>query len=250
MRRFYIEKIKKKDSSCIISGSEARHITKVLRMGKGDRFILMDGKGRRFQALIKSVESGQVHVTLEKDLPAPPKPPLEITLCQSILKSNPMDYMIQKTSELGVNRIIPFSSSRTVVRLKGDRAENKLRHWRQISRSSAKQSDRSVPAVIEPLIDFHEMIDGFKNADVLKIILWEEEDLRGLKSVLQYTSTTPKVICVVGPEGGFAGEEIDYTKEAGFISISLGNRILRAETAAITITAIIQYEWGDLGKSK
>ncbi|MDY7035519.1 MAG: RsmE family RNA methyltransferase, partial [Thermodesulfobacteriota bacterium] len=115
MRRFFIEEIKPGDRSFIIAGPEARHIIKVLRMGRGDRVMLMDGKGSRFQAIIESVEGHEVLVTLEKSLPMPPPSPVEITLCQALLKSRPMDYMVQKTSELGVDRIIPFSSERTVV---------------------------------------------------------------------------------------------------------------------------------------
>lgn len=249
MRRFFIEKINIKSGYCLISGSEARHITKVLRMGRGDRFILMVGEGKRFQALIESIESDKIYVTLEKDLPAPPPSPIKIILCQSILKSNPMDYLIQKTSELGVNRIIPFSSTRTIVRLRGERAENKVRHWRKIAQSSAKQSDRISPAIVNPPTGFHEMIDEFKNTDALKIIMWEEETTIDLKGILQKEPSRKNVLCIVGPEGGFAQDETDYAKNAGFLSVSLGNRILRAETASITITAIIQYELGDLGVS-
>ena len=249
MRRFYLEKVNKKNGYCIITGSEARHITKVLRMVSGDRFVLMVGEGKRFQALIESIESDKIIVTLEKRLPAPSPSPIEIILCQSILRSNPMDHLIQKTSELGVNRIIPFSSTRTIVRLKGERADSRLRHWRKIAQSSAKQSDRFTPITVETPMGFHGMINGFKNADALKIIMWEEETSRDLKNLLKKSLKTQKIVYIVGPEGGFTREEIDYAMDSGFISISLGNRILRAETAAITITAITQYEWGDLGVS-
>ena len=115
MRRFFVEEIKIKDNSCTIKDPEARHIAKVLRMKHGDRLILMDDKGKRFQGLIESVGMHGVRVTIEKPLPAPIPSPVEITLCQALLRSQPMDYIIQKTSELGVQRIIPFTSERTVV---------------------------------------------------------------------------------------------------------------------------------------
>jgi len=246
MRRFCIEKINEKDNTCIISGSEARHITRVLRMGRGDRFILMDVKGARFQAVIDSAGRQEILVTLEKPLPLPSSSPVNITLCQSLLKSRPMDYVIQKTSELGVNSILPFSSERTVPRLDGNRAVSRGRHWREITRSAAKQSDRVTPAEILPLSSFIEMTGQWKQKDALKVILWEEEDAKDLKGLLRASSPAKHFIGIVGPEGGFSKEEVEIVKEVGFISVSMGRRILRAETAAITMVAVVQYEWGDL----
>ena len=115
MKRFFVENIQEKKGFCLITGTEAGHISRVLRMGKGDRFILMDGTGARFQVSIASSDPDGLKVSIEKRLPSPPPPPVEIILCQSILKSRSMDYMVQKTSELGVGGIIPFISERTVV---------------------------------------------------------------------------------------------------------------------------------------
>ncbi|MBW1805924.1 MAG: 16S rRNA (uracil(1498)-N(3))-methyltransferase [Deltaproteobacteria bacterium] len=227
MRRFFIEEIMERDGSCVISGSEARHIRKVLRMDPGDRFILMDGKGSRFQAVITSAKHKDLAVCLEKRLPEPPPSPIKTTLCQALLKSRPMDYMVQKTSELGVNRISPFSSERTVVRLE-------------------KDADRNAPAEISAISSFQELTRQFGCEEGLKLILWEEEDTKDLKEVLRRCDPARQFIGIVGPEGGFTGEEIRTAKEAGFISVSLGHRILRAETAAISLIGIVQYEWGDL----
>ena len=106
MRRFFVEEIREIDGTCSITGSEAKHITKVLRMKTGDRFVLMDGKGARFQVTIESATPREVQVVLGKPMPKPPPSPVQIMLCQALLRSRQMDYLIQKTSELGVDRII------------------------------------------------------------------------------------------------------------------------------------------------
>lgn len=246
LRRFFVEEIEAKDGLCTIRGSEAKHITRVLRMGRGDRFIIMDGKGARFQAIIESAGHREVLVTLEKPLPQPSPSPIEITLCQALLKSRAMDYVIEKTSELGVRRILPFSSERTVVRPNKERFANKKQRWREIAHSAAKQSDRKTPLEIGPLSSFEELVGKCRGENALKVILWEEEGARDLKGVLRGSLPVKRFLGIVGPEGGFSQEEVRAAGEAGFVSVSLGQRVLRAETAAITMVAIVQYEWGDL----
>jgi 16S rRNA (uracil1498-N3)-methyltransferase len=246
MRRFFVEKIDAEQTSFSITEPEAKHISKVLRMGPGDRFILMDGKGARFLALIESAGTHEVRVFLEKPLPKPLSSPVEIFLCQGLLKSRKMDYVIQKTSELGVDCILPFSSERTVVRLKKDRLPGRMKHWCEIARNSTKQSDRAVPAQIEGLVPFNELVAKWKAEDSLKVVLWEEEGSTDLKVLLREGSIQKKFIGMVGPEGGFSRQEVEAAKDAGFVPASLGHRILRSETAAITVVALVQYEWGDL----
>ncbi len=247
MRRFLVENLDNQDGVCTITGSEARHITKVLRMEAGDRFVLMDGKGSRFLAAIESTTRQGVRVVLETPIPKPPPSPVIIALCQALLKSGPMDYLIQKTSELGVDHIHPFSSLRTITMLKRERLSNRMRHWRGIAKSSAKQSGRVVPAQINFPLTLGELTAKWKEEKEMKAILWEGEGTTDLKGLLRGSSRAGKFIGMVGPEGGFAGEEIELAADAGFIPVTLGNRILRSETAAMTMVAIVQYEWGDLG---
>ena len=247
MRRFLVENLDNQDGVCTITGSEARHITKVLRMEAGDRFVLMDGKGSRFLAAIESATRQGVRVVLETPIPKPPPSPVIIALCQALLKSGPMDYLIQKTSELGVDHIHPFSSLRTITILKNERLSNRMRHWREIAKNSAKQSGRAVPAQIDFPLTFGELSVKWKEKRCIKAILWEGEGATDLKGLLKGSSPEGKFMGMVGPEGGFAEEEIELATDAGFIRGTLGNRILRSETAAMTMVAIVQYEWGDLG---
>jgi 16S rRNA (uracil1498-N3)-methyltransferase len=169
-----------------------------------------------------------------------------MTLCQAVLKSHPMDYVIQKTSELGVAAIVPFTSERTVVRLAGDRLQNKLRHWQEIARHAATQSDRPSPAEIGPLTTFDDLLSRLGGENEMKLILWEQEGTKDLKTLLKAASPTGQVVGIVGPEGGFSREEVRRAQKAGFATASLGERVLRAETASVTLAAILQYEWGDL----
>jgi 16S rRNA (uracil1498-N3)-methyltransferase len=157
-----------------------------------------------------------------------------------------MDYLVQKTSELGVHCILPFSSERTVVNVEKGNFKNKMRHWTEIAQNAAKQSDREIPADIGPLLSLKDLLAKWKQTDAIKVIMWEEEDAKDLKSILKGPSRTRPFVGIVGPEGGFSGEEIQIAKDAGFTSISMGYRVLRAETAALTLVAIVQYEWGDL----
>ncbi len=222
-------------------------MARVLRLGPGDRIVLLDRKGTRFQAVIREVRRHHVLVTLEKPLPALAPSPVHMTLCQSLLKSQHMDLLVEKTSELGVDRVLPYVSERTVVKVDSDKAQGKLRHWQEIARSAAKQSDRVMPADIGPLYSYDQMLAALGNELGLKIILWEQEGIRSLKDLLRSHAPAPRVLAIVGPEGGFTEGEVEEAYEAGFVSVSLGRRILRAETAAISLVTIIQYEWGDLG---
>ncbi len=230
----------------MITGSEARHIAKALRMCRGDRIILLDGQGARYRSIIESVSPQGVRVRLESPLPSPSPSPVRITLCQALLKSRAMDLVIEKTSELGVYSIHPFTSERTVVKLDGQKTEDKVRRWRDISHHATTQSDGRVPAEIGPLLSFTDLTTKYQQETALKVIFWEDEGGKDFKGLLRESSPMAKAVGMVGPEGGFTREEIRMAEEAGFTSVSLGQRVLRAETAAITMTAIIQYEWGDL----
>jgi 16S rRNA (uracil1498-N3)-methyltransferase len=247
LRRFFIQTImSEKNGSCTLTGKEAKHITKVLRMGPGDRIALMDGQGNRFQAKILFSDPWKVHLALECPLPPPPASSTEITLIQALIKSRPMDLIIQKCSELGITRIIPVRSERTVVKLDKAGASAKGRHWREIARSAAKQADRASPASVDPLTNFSHCLERWKDVDALKVILWERKGANDLKSQLKKAGLQRRFVGIVGPEGGFAEGEIQLAKDKGFNSVSLGMRILRAETAAIALVSIVQYEWGDL----
>ena len=246
LRRFLVEDLVIENGFCVITGREAHHMSKVLRMGRGDALVLLDGKGGRFLAEIQSVSRDAVKIQIKKPLGHAPPSALEITLCQAVIKSASMDYLIQKTSELGVTRISPFFSSRSVVHLKADRRRKKINRWREIAHSAAKQCNRDIPPEIGPPESFDKQLALFSKAPGLKVILWERETSGDLKNLLQNHEPSLSFTGMVGPEGGFTPEEVSTAQHAGFIPVSMGSRILRAETAALVLVAIVQYEWGDL----
>ena len=247
MRRFIVEHIAPEDETVSIGGQEARHIVRVLRMGAGDGCVIMDMSGARYRAVVESTAGKTVRVRLRAPLPPPAASPLHLTLCQAVLKSPAMDMVIQKVSELGVDRLIPFSCQRSVINPDASSIPNKMRHWREIARNAAAQSDRPVPLIIEPLLPFARVVKEENTGDPLKVVLWEEEVTLDLKGVLRSRGAVPRFTGMVGPEGGFPPEEIELAREAGFHVVTVGKRILRAETAAVTLAALVQYELGDLG---
>lgn len=246
MRRFLVPGVIPDQGDLTIKGPEALHMVRVLRMKAGDRLILMDGEGRRREAVIRSLGSKDLVVDIEKAANAPPPSPVKIVLCQSLLKAQAMDDLVKKTSELGVGTILPFHSSRTVVKLDTERFERKRGHWEGIARSAAKQSDRDMPVHIGVLRNFDDICKHFVDDPALKVIFWERTGTRDLKDLLRRPPGPRTVVGVVGPEGGFSAGEVALAAESGFWPVSLGRRILRADTAAITFVSIVQYEWGDL----
>ena len=246
MRRFFVEKIIPTGGFLSITGKEARHIVTVLRMKKGETLILMDREGQSFEATIEAVHYKEVKVRITKTIPPLPPSPIEMSLAQAIIKSHPMEYLIKKVTELGIGSIHPFYSERTVIKLKPEQLKNKMDRWMEIMKSACKQCGRVTLPTLNTPLPFEELINTVPNKKTLKVLLWEDEDKVDLKRLLTSMSSAPHVFVIVGPEGGFTSNEINLAREAGFQIISLGNRILRAETAAVSLISIIQYEWGDL----
>ncbi len=247
LRRFVIDEVRPEQGRVSITGQEARHISRVLRIRSGDKIVLMDRKGGRFLARVEAAGSGEVTVSILENLQPPLSPRAEIIIGQALLRSGPMDFVIQKSTELGVSQIFPFQSGRTVVRPDESGKANRSRHWAEIAKASSKQSDCEKPPLIHPVLAFGDLVDRLKGGDLLKVILWEGEEARDLKGLIRDREQGRGVVGLIGPEGGFSREEIEKAASAGFLPVSMGRRILRAETAAVAFAAIVQYELGDLG---
>jgi 16S rRNA (uracil1498-N3)-methyltransferase len=247
MRRFLVNEIHEGQTRIRLDGGEAAHMTKVLRMGPGDKCVVMDTSGRR--ALCEIEQSGDGNVLLEvlEPLSPPADAPVSIVLCQAILKNRAMDLVVEKASELGVSCLRPFLAARSVVRPDHRSAANKMRRWNEIARGAAKQSDRRAPMLIDPIRTFSQMLEALRSdAGNLNLIFWEQERETPIGAALMHSGNLNAVTAIVGPEGGFTAEEFNSARAAGVSSASLGARILRAETAAITLAAILQYEFGGL----
>ena len=246
MKRFLVEAIAPSMEQLTITGEEARYINNVLRMKKGQELIIMDGKGQSFACAIEKVSYQEVTVRIKGPLPSQLSSPTKITLCQALIKAQAMDYVIQKATELGVGTIRLFSSGRTVIKIEPARTAAKMSRWKEIMKSACRQCNRADLPNLEPPVPFEEMLESTPKNDILKILLWENEENLGLKEIFNQPSPPPHIWAVVGPEGGFSPDEIDAARKSGFQTVSLGNRTVRADTAALSLLSIIQYEWGDL----
>ncbi len=245
MARFYLPNPEIEDGRLRITGPEVRHIRRVLRLKEGDELILFDGQEKEYRGIIIDQGTRSVYLRIEEILSIQKESPLEITLAQSLLKGEKMDYLIQKATELGVKKIIPFFSSRSIPLLDKSKRLNRHHRWQKIAIEASKQCGRAKIPEIIPSLDFSEMLQS-ASPQSLRLILWEKEKRR-LKNFLKELRMLKEIFFVVGPEGGFSEEEIENSKKGGFIPISLGERILRAETASLCLMSILQYEWGDIG---
>lgn len=245
MRRFYIENTEVASPYPTIRGIQARHIRTVLHLKAGDSIILFDGTGSQYRATITGTLQDCVRVQIEEKLHPITESPLKVTIGQGIIKYKKMDWVIQKATELGITAIIPFISSRTIPMWKEDKRAKKIERWRSIALESLKQCGRAVPPHIENIIHFDQILKR-PEASCLKIILWENAARDRLPDVLKSHSDTKKIFALIGPEGGFTEEEVRKASMHKFIPVKMGDRLLRAETAAMAFMSIVQYQLGDL----
>ncbi len=245
MARFFVRQPQIEKGILRVEGDEVKHILKVLRLKKGDEISVFDGSAKEYQGTIVEEGPFSVAILIRIVLPSRKESNLEVTLAQSLLKGEKMDYLIQKATELGVKEIIPFFSSRSVPLLEKSKGLRRHRRWERIAIEASKQCGRGVIPKIEPLQDYSEMLQNIL-PDFLRFILWEKEGTR-LKEVLVGLKGKIKIFFIVGPEGGLSQVEVELAKEKGFIPITLGKRILRSETASLSLLSILQYDWGDMG---
>jgi len=245
MARFYVPHPHIENGMLRVEGNEVRHIRRVLRLKAGDEIIVFNGSAKEYEGTIVEEGPSSVVIRIQNISPSEKESHLEITLAQSLLKGEKMDYLIQKATELGVKEVIPFFSSRSIPLLEKSKGLKRLHRWERIAIEASKQCGRGVVPKIEPLKDYSEMLQA-SSPDFLRLILWEEEGTR-LKEVLEGSKEKTRIFSIVGPEGGLSQEEVDRAKKIGFIPVTLGKRILRSETASLCLLSILQYEWGDIG---
>lgn len=232
---------------CELGEKTLRYIKSVLRMKKGESLILFDGAGWEYEAAIKTFLDDRVSIEVLKKNRIPEKA-VKISLFQALPKATKMDFIVQKATELGADRIISFQSARTVPRLSQDKARGKISRWRSIAQEASRQCGRADIPEIKGIVSFEEML-ACSEGQSLKIILWEEESKRNIKEILRdekYAGAND-ISVVIGPEGGFTREEIERAADKGFISATMGKNILKVETAVLAILSIIQYEKGIFG---
>lgn len=244
MVRFYVENPHWMGDEIEISGTEARHIQRVLRLKKGDEIVIFDGKGMEYWGAIESQRLHRVTVKIKKTGTPRRESPINVILGQALLKGNKMEYVLQKNTEMGVSAFFPFISSRTIPILGKGQDERKWNRWKRIVVESAKQCGRIIPPRVESIRDLGSILE-LSFHDFVKLILWEKEEISLKERMREIDTKSGKVLLLVGPEGGFCEEEISAAQGKGFITVGLGPRILRSETAGVAMLSILQYEFGD-----
>ncbi|MEB3224069.1 MAG: 16S rRNA (uracil(1498)-N(3))-methyltransferase [Candidatus Sericytochromatia bacterium] len=238
MTRFFVSPAALGAGQVRLTGADAHHATRVLRLGPGDGLTLLDGTGRVVEARVTAIEGREVALAVVSEAhEAPDGPP--ITLVQALPKGDKLDWIVQKATELGVAAIRPVAASRCVVRLDADRSQGKLRRWEAIAREAAEQCERPDLPRIYPPVSLEAL--GWAPGDTVLVLA---ERARGgtLAAVLPPAAPTG-IWVLVGPEGGWAPEELERLEALGARCVSLGPRILRTETAGLAALAVIQARY-------
>jgi len=272
--RIFLPSVHVTDNRLSITDEKAHYLLSVLRCRKGDHLIVFDGSGICFMTVIKEACRREVFAEILETFSCNLESPLHSILVQGILKGEKMDTVIQKTTELGVNEIVPAVTERSQLR-----DTRRVKRWRKIAEEASRQSGRSVVPVVSEPVELKKVLTSCASQSTHQGFIFYEEGGMTLSeaiAVLQQTNTpNPSLdqssspaplfvktntlippfikggkgglVCCIGPEGGFTKEEVNFAEEKGLTVISLGKRILKAETAAISAVTLVQYLFGDMG---
>ncbi|HCF60840.1 MAG TPA: 16S rRNA (uracil(1498)-N(3))-methyltransferase [Myxococcales bacterium] len=222
-----------------LTRSERHYLLDVLRLREGDELEVFDGAGGRHRAWLEGDSSLRLG---PRSADAPSHAP--IALAQALAKGEKMELVIEKATELGVAEILPFASERSVVRLEGRRAEERVERWRRIAASAARQCGRADLPAVQPVGTLESVLASAAHRGARRLFLWEKEHERRLSSAL--AGFDGPVVLIVGPEGGFSDAEAELARARGAETVSLGARVLRTETVALAALAVAQFLRGEL----
>jgi 16S rRNA (uracil1498-N3)-methyltransferase len=242
--RLYLPRPLETGAVCATAADQARYLKTVLRMREGDPLLIFNGTGWEYEAVIRrqTADGTELEITGRRALPAAE---IHVTLCQAVPKVEKMDGIIRHATELGAERIVPFLAERSVPRWRSEQLPRKRERWQKIAVEASRQCGRPDIPEIGEIVTFERMLRDVPESG-LRLIPWEEETKTGIREILRdpARSGMKEFVLVIGPEGGFSAGEIELARQAGFLSVSLGKRVLRVETASLAVLAILQYEKG------
>jgi 16S rRNA (uracil1498-N3)-methyltransferase len=252
-RRFFAPPDAFKQQTVTLTSDEAKHLRDVLRLKQGDEVYVFDGAGKEFRCIVSGWKRDEVTLDeCEQVAPPHPESPLDLTLAVGLLKGDKFDLIVQKATELGITRIVPVMTRHADIHLRdASDAEKRVIRWRRIALEAAKQCGRArVPDVDMPA----EIAELITTAGDSLRVMFSERDGRSLEEVIADSASQERqgyrapetVTALVGSEGGWANDEIKAASDSGWRIVTLGGRILRAETAAITVSVLLQHAFGDL----
>ena len=232
-----------------ITGGDAHHLAHVMRAQIGDAITVVDAAGQAAEMAVTALTRDTVHLRMQRVLPAETAD-REVILVQALLKGEKMDFVVQKAAELGAVCVCPIVTEHVVVRYDAKKAAAKVSRWQKIADEAAKQCGRRTLMRVAPVVSLTELLRDpayIGAAATATVFCYEQEERQSMRTVLRGTEAR-RVTLIVGAEGGFSPAEVAAVTAAGGQSVSLGHRILRAETASLTALAVTQYELGNLGK--
>lgn len=244
MPKFFVSPDKVSEHTIKIDTEDVKHIKRVLRLDVGDEISVSDSIGTDYTAKISAIEENCILCEILSSVKNNTEPNISVTLYQALPKASKMEFIIQKTTELGITRIVPCALSRCVVKLDGKDAVKKVERWQKIADEASKQSGRGVIPEIAPVMSFKDAVMDMQKSDLCFVPYENAEDTK-LKSVLS-SKKAKDISFMIGPEGGFSPEEADFLENSGIPLVTLGKRILRTETAGMAVLAMVMYDIGDI----
>lgn len=243
MYRFFVkqEQIDMEEKKIHITGSDVNHIKNVLRMRQGETILISAGDNLEYTCLVSEMEAEEVIADISYVQEVGMELPSKIYLFQGLPKSDKMELIIQKAVELGVAEIVPMATKRAVVKLDAKKAAKKVQRWNEIAKSAAKQSKRGLIPEVKPVMSFKEAVEYGKSMDMLLIPYEDAKGIAHSREVVETVKDKKSLGIYIGPEGGFPEEEVSLAMKAGAEPVTLGHRILRTETAGMTLLSILMF---------
>jgi len=232
------------NTSLTLGSEQARYVGRVLRLRSGDTLTVFDGSGGEYPANVVTISKQALELRIGDHNSRSSESPLRIRLLQGISRGERMDFVVQKTTELGVHRITPVLTDFSVVKLEPQRAAKRVTHWMKVAANACEQSGRNELPVIDTPSTLYEVLDDEKSQDGLRLVL-DPGAQQPLSSIFRPEG---HATVLIGPEGGLSDKEQERAQLAGFAAVSFGPRILRTETAALAAIACLQSMFGDLGE--
>lgn len=241
MHHFFVTPAQVSGDEIYIEGSDVNHICNVLRMKKGEKLQISDGNNKKYVCQIDEMTAEKVFLKIMEEKLGDTELPSKIYLFQGLPKSDKMELIVQKAVELGVYEIIPVSTKRAVVKLDAKKAGKKVERWNSIAEGGAKQSGRTLIPQVRDVMTYKEALAYAKTLDIVFIPYELAEGMDKTKELIGQIAKGQSIGIFIGPEGGFEKEEVEQAMEMGAEPITLGKRILRTETAGLTILSILMY---------
>jgi 16S rRNA (uracil1498-N3)-methyltransferase len=226
----------------VLEPESSHHLARVLRLGVGDTLTVFDGRGGEYPGEITAVDKKHVHLRTGAHLPRECESPLSIHLGIAVSRGERMDWIVQKSTELGVTALTPLVTEHNGVKLDAERAAKKIQHWQQIAISACEQCGRNRLPAVHTMQSLQQWLA--ETEAERKYVLHHRAERAGLSSVAG--AVPESVALLVGPEGGLSEAEISAAKQAGYSALRLGPRVLRTETAPLAAIAVLQAYWGDM----